>query len=300
MLSPSINIPAHRPFNWSECLWYLDREFDDCIYRVYPYKVRRAFHVNGQNLLVDILFTGEALEVEWLTGEPGPGQINHIKNFIADWFDVETDLAPFYKLLGNQKELSYMPEAFAGLRFIGMPDLFEALVWAITGQQINLRFAYKIKRRMVEAYGSAIGFEGDKYWIFPPPEVIASLSVAELKDLQLSAKKAEYILNIANAFLDRTLSKQILQNLPTFEARLSLLTGIKGIGVWTANYVLMKSLNEQSAVPYGDAGLQKALVNHNIIIDKNDKEGISRFYKSVGGWESYTSLYLWRSMAGRV
>ena len=278
----------------------MDREFDDCMYQVYSDKVRRAFSFNGHKILVDILFNGNGLKIEWLAGEPTQDNIAYVNNFVADWFDVESDLTRFYKLLENQEALSYMTEAFNGLHFVGMPDLFESLLWAIMGQQINLRFAYKIKRRMVETYGTAVEFEDEKYWTFPPPGVIATLSVPELKELQLSAKKAEYILNIAHAFLDGTLNREVLLNLPNLEARLNLLTGIKGIGVWTANYVLMKSLKENSAVPYGDVGLQKALVAHHLIADKSDKLGIRRFYESMGGWESYASLYLWRSMAGKV
>src|ERR1700748_602448 len=125
-------IPIRQPFNWQECLLYLDREFDDCMYRVYPDKVRRVFNFSGQDVLVDILFTGDALRIEWLTGQPEQDNINYIKNFIADWFDIEGDLGVFYQLLQNREELAYMPGAFNGLRFIGMPDLFESLLWAIT------------------------------------------------------------------------------------------------------------------------------------------------------------------------
>jgi len=291
------NIPVCKPFSWEECLWYLDREFDDSMYQVYPDKVRRAFHFNGQNILVDVIFTGDALQVKWLVGNPEPDSIACVNDFILNWFNPDTDLTAFYKLLKNRKELAYMPEAFNGLHFIGIPDLFESLVWTIMGQQINLHFAYKIKRRMVETYGSSVEFEGIHYWIFPSPEIVATLSVSELRAHQLSARKAEYLLNIARAFLNGTLSKQILLNLPDLEARLKLLTGIKGIGIWTANYVLMKSLKENTAVPYGDAGLQKALIAHDIIADKNDTAGISLFYESMNGWQSYMSLYLWRSMA---
>lgn len=293
------DIPVHQPFNWQECLWYLDREFDDCMYRVYPNKVRRAFNFNGNDILVDILFTGGALRIEWLAGKPELDSIAYVKDFVSNWFDIESDLTVFYKLLEDHKDLAYMAEDFNGLHFVGIPDLFESLIWTIMGQQINLRFAYKIKRRMVETYGSGIEFEGDMYWIFPSPKVIAALSVPELREFQLSARKVEYILNIARAFLNGGLNKEILLNLPDLEARLKLLTDIKGIGVWTANYVLMKSLKERAAVPYGDVGLQKALVAHHIIADKNDTAAISRFYESVSGWQSYMSLYLWRSMAGK-
>ena len=69
---------------------------------------------------------------------------------------------------------------FYGLRNIGIPDLFEALCWGILGQQINLTYAYTLKRRFVETFGSSIEWEDQSYWIFPKPEDIAKLTVEDL------------------------------------------------------------------------------------------------------------------------
>ncbi|THG91921.1 hypothetical protein AJ85_00740 [Alkalihalobacillus alcalophilus ATCC 27647 = CGMCC 1.3604] len=71
---------------------------------------------------------------------------------------------------------------------IGIPDLFEALTWAIIGQQINLTFAYTLKKRFVEHFGESLTFEGDNFWVFPSPEKIISIKVDELRDLQLVVK----------------------------------------------------------------------------------------------------------------
>jgi DNA-3-methyladenine glycosylase II len=73
---------------------------------------------------------------------------------VSGWFDLERNMDPFYSLLRHDVRLFYMADAFAGLRIVGIPNLFEALCWSITGQQINLTFAYKLKRRLVETYGT--------------------------------------------------------------------------------------------------------------------------------------------------
>lgn len=62
-----------------------------------------------------------------------------------------------------------------------IPDLFEALSWAIIGQQINLTFAYILKKRFVENFGESLTFKGDTFWLFPNYEKIATISVDELK-----------------------------------------------------------------------------------------------------------------------
>lgn len=297
-MSLQIATPAAPYFNWKECLWYLDRGFDDCIYKVYPDSVRRAYDLDGERFLIEVTHANDTLKVKWLLGDANDKSINYIRQFILSWFDLDRDLAAFYDLLSAHPVMAYLPESYPGLRFIGMPDLFESLAWGIIGQQINLTFAYKIKRRLVENYGSRIDYEGEPYWIFPSPEKISTLTVTQLREFQFSGKKAEYLIGIARLFADGTLSKEKLLSLPDFLSRQKLLTGIRGIGIWTANYVLMKTLRENSSIPYGDAGILNALIKYGIIANKTDLESIDAFYQNFKGWEDYMTFYLWRSLAG--
>ena len=89
---------------------------------------------------------------------------------MRDWFDLDNDLKPFYAMAETDPLLQKAIDEFYGLRNIGIPDLFEALCWGILGQQINLTYAYTLKRRLVETFGSSIEWEGRQYWIFPEPE----------------------------------------------------------------------------------------------------------------------------------
>lgn len=292
-----IKIPINGHFNWVECLWYLDRGYDDCMYKIFPEKVRRAFNINGKKMLIEITCQINSLRVNWLIGNPDDSEIDHIKIFISEWFDLKTDLTPFYELLSSNPSLDYMTEEYSGLRFIGMPDLFESLAWGIIGQQINLSFAYKIKWCMVEKLGGFVEYEQEKYWIFPQPEVIARIAVSELQEIQFSNKKAEYIIDVAQAVSDDVLSKKVLSRLPDLPSRQKMLSSIRGLGMWTTNYVLMKSLSEKSCVPHGDAGLLNALIKHKIVHTKADKGGIEEFFEIFSGWESYMVFYFWRSLA---
>jgi DNA-3-methyladenine glycosylase II len=126
---------------------------------------------------------------------------------------------------------------------------------------------------------------------------VSTLSVPELRELQFSNKKAEYLIGVANAFVRHILSKEILSALPDFSSRQKMLTAIRGIGVWTANYVLMKSLKEPCCIPLGDAGILNALMNHEVIKVKTDSQSINEFFKTFSGWESYLTFYLWRTLS---
>ncbi len=150
MKNKKVEIPVSGLFNREECLWFLNRGFDDCMYRVYENKVRRAFKLSAEIMLVDIYPMWNKLIIEWLNGHPSDQGITMVVKFVADWFDLDTDLSLFYKVIVTDIRISYMAKEYAGLRFIGMPDFFEALAWCIIGQQINLSFTYKVKRKLVD------------------------------------------------------------------------------------------------------------------------------------------------------
>jgi DNA-3-methyladenine glycosylase II len=220
-----------------------------------------------------------------------------IRNYIADWLDLGRDMRPFYELLRKDKRLAYMCETFGGLRLIGIVDLFEALSWSIIGQQINLTFAFRLKRRLVEKYGERLDFEGEAYYLFPNYAALAGATVEELREMQFSRSKAAYLIGLAASFAKGELSMEILRGLPDMESRQKALIALKGIGIWTANYTLMKTLREPSSIPYGDTGLLTALANHAVIKERSEVEKIERFFKKYKGWESYLVFYLWRSLA---
>jgi DNA-3-methyladenine glycosylase II len=185
---------------------------------------------------------------------------------------------------------------YDGLRLMGIPDLFEALCWSIIGQQINLTFAYKLKRRFTEVYGTKLIYENADYYLFPKPEIVANIKVEDLLPLQFSNRKAEYLIEIAKQFVSGNISKEILSAHSTAEA-IRLLVSVRGIGEWTANYALMKSLKRLECVTYGDVGLYNALHNLKGFDKRPSRETLDLFFYNFKNWEAYTVFYLWRSLA---
>src|SRR5699024_5480065 len=109
-----------------------------------------------------------------------PKEKEQIVHYIADWFDLATDIEPFYEIAKNDSLLQPLLPDLYGLRIIGVPSLFEALCWAILGQQINLPFAYRLIRGFIQDIGRATYFELEAYWTFPKPEDIANQRTKQL------------------------------------------------------------------------------------------------------------------------
>lgn len=252
--------------------------------------------VDGEPVLFELGQQEDHMKVDLLNAKDNNAQ-KAVEAYVRDWLDIDRDISDFYQRLQSHEVLDYMPEEFRGLRLIGIPDLFEAICWCIIGQQINLSFAYKLKRRMVEAYGEKLEWGEDVHYLFPRPDVLAALKREDLKDLQFSRQKADYVIHVARLVSEGALSKEKLMALPDRASQLKALIEVKGIGEWTANYVLMKTLKDMNCITIGDTGLNSALENHKLVKDKKDKSEVRTFFEGFEGWKSYLVIYLWRSLS---
>lgn len=288
----AISLEDLRHFSVTECVWFLDRGFDECLYKVQNNTVRKAFEIDGATELLELIFEDNMLIIKSLMSKV-PAE--YFVPMVKEWLDLNRDIEPFYQLLAQDIELAFMAESFCGLRLIGIPDTFEAICWSIIGQQINLNFAYSLKRRLCQTYGQSIDYQGQSYWMFPKAAVLAGLRPEDLMPMQFSLKKAEYLIEIARYFEKGAISKEKLMALPTTDAQ-KLLCGVRGIGEWSANYTLMKSLKRLECVTHGDAGLYQALHKLKGYPKKPDRAQIVALFDSFKGWEAYLTIYLWRSL----
>jgi DNA-3-methyladenine glycosylase II len=291
----NIRIAQPALFSFPECLWYLDRGFDDCLHEVRDGKLRKLLRINGEKVLLELSETNRWIDIQVLVGKLSDWQF--VEEYVKDWFDLARDLQPFDALLREDIDFKTLANTYSGLRLVGIPDLFEALCWAVIGQQINLTFAYKLKRRLVENHGDSLVYAGKSYYLFPEPAVVSRILIEDLKAFQFSTKKAEYLTGIAALFEQGNISKAQLAVLPTHVQQVQALTAIRGVGEWSAEYVLMKSLKAMQSIPFGDAGLNNALFQLKAIPKKNNRAEVETVFKPFAGWEAYLAFYLWRVLS---
>jgi DNA-3-methyladenine glycosylase II len=290
-------IAVPKEFSFKENISYMSRSTNECMFEIRDGKVIKAIPVGNEIPLVEISENPEGNLLIRFIGKSTPSSksvCDELDHYVRDWFDLDTDLKSYYKMAKNDPLLQRAVSEFYGLRNIGIPDLFEALCWGILGQQINLTYAYTLKRRFVETFGSSIEWEGQSYWIFPEPKVIAKLTVEDLAPLKMTVKKCEYLIGVAQLIADGSLSKKIVLGTGDFKQAEKMLVKIRGIGPWTANYVLMRCLRFPNAFPIADVGLHNAIKQLTGAIEKPTKEAILKLAVPWKDWESYATFYLWR------
>jgi len=291
-----IKIPIPNSFNFQRCLDYLNRSPLEIMHKVEKDKVYKLMYFTGKPVVLKIKQKDNFLIAKNLNG----GKLNvawrhAIHNFVVDWFDLDRDLRPFYKMAANDVVLNQVVKTYDGLRLMAIPDIFEAISWAILGQQINLTFAYRLKERLVKEYGKSFKHESKTYYAFPDPEVIAKLSPEDLRPYQISQRKAEYLIGVAKIIAQGELDKIALLKLSP-EAAKEKLIKIRGIGNWTANYVIMKCLRYPDGFPLEDVGLHNALKLQMNLPKKPDLATINKLGTKWQPWRGYATFYLWQTL----
>jgi len=291
----TISLPTPEHFNFKECLHFLNRSDLERLHFVEDERVRKAVTLAGKQILLEVWqYDDSALKISCLNNATVDERA--VISFTKEWFDFKRNLGTFYKFAKQDALLTKLISNFAGLRLVRIHDIFQAVCWAILGQQVNIKFAYTIYARLIETYGTALEFENRKYWFFPEPERIAKLEVDELKALQLTGNKSKFLIGVAQAIENNELQKDALIACGDIDFARSELIKLKGVGPWTANYVLMRCLGYQDAFPLEDVGLHHAIKNALDLPEKPKIEKVAELAERWAGWRAYAAFYLYRSL----
>lgn len=290
-----MKIPLPQEFDLLQSLHFLKRSPKELLHRIEDEAIYKLVEFDGEKILFEITTDGKELIVQFPIATPDEVGRQYVRQYIIEWLDLDKDLKPFYKLARRDEFLNDLIKKYYGYRIVGQPDLYESLIWAVLGQQINLQFAYSLKQQFVRKYGGKLVFEGNGYYLFPDYKLISKLNPQDLLGIQFSKQKAMYTIGISQAFVEGIISKEKLLGLPLSAAKEKLMQ-IKGIGNWTANYALMKTFRYPDAFPLEDAGLHNALRKLMQLERKPTLDEVREVFENYKGWEAYATLYLWRSL----
>lgn len=177
-----------------------------------------------------------------------------------------------------------------GLRMPLLPTGFDALCWGIIGQQINVTFASSLRREVVALAGEKIG----DMRAHPTPERVANIDMGALTSRRYSRSKASYLLDAAAAVASGKLAIENLGDGSAIAAEPALIAQ-RGIGTWTARYVLMRG-GFGDAAPVGDSALATALQRLHNLPERPDGEQTARLMSAFAPYRSLATMHLWTSL----
>lgn len=206
--------------------------------RAVPYLARVVGSVDGP-------------EMELLAPDP---DMNLVAEVVRTTFVVAP--AALADLCSRDPVIAALDARYPGVRPIIHRDPLTALIRSISAQQVNLRWATAIRRRLGTAYGAALQVGNETVSALDAAR-LAEASIAELRAIQLTTAKARSVVAVARAVLDGRLEREELAALDDVSLT-GRLVALPGIGPWSADWYLARTLGRPRVVA-GDLGVRKAV-----------------------------------------
>lgn len=287
-------LPADYPVD--RILRYLGRDPGSLTERVVDGVYTAAFRLadgpeGDSHALVRVTFEPGVARCELLSGDVArPAAMEILHRHLLGALGLAIDPSRFESQVLATPELAPLVEGQRGLRVPLIADPFDALVWAITGQQITLAFAYRLRRRLIERVSAEIG-EG--LFAPPSPEAVARLEPEDLAALGYSRAKAGYLVGAARSVVDGRLPLAALAGTSATRAERTLLA-VRGIGPWSAHYLMMRGFGFLDCVPLGDTGLASGLERFFALPSRPTKRDQLALMRRFSPYRSLATFHLWQ------
>jgi DNA-3-methyladenine glycosylase II len=288
------------PFRLDLTVWALRRRPNNIVDRWDGKAYYRVLPLDNQIVDVAITQTGDLdgpiLNVEVRCSGLSPGEKSTLVTTLERMLGTLKDLSGYYQHSIGDAQLAQMAMRFRGLKPPCFPTLFEALVNGIACQQVTLSLGILLLNKLATNYGKSLLREDIYIYAFPRPEDMTGLEIWDLRKLGLSNNKSRAIFEIARMIVDKHLIPEDLEILDD-ETVLERLLQLRGVGRWTAEYVMLRGLGRIHLFPGDDVGARKNLQRCLKLKEPMSYEDVRSI---LSRWEPYGGLLYFYLLLDRL
>ena len=263
--------------------------------------LRRVLSLSDKSALVAVRSVGSVdsprLAVELSGDDLTQADTHEALGILRRMLATDADIASFYEMALADPHLAPMVRNMYGLRPTCAPTAYEALVLAILGQQISTHVARMLRNLIIETYGDRVTIESETLHSFPRPQTLADAGPDGLRAIKFSMRKAEYITGISQQIVSGELSLEAMRDMPD-EDIVSGLLALRGVGAWTAHWMLIRAFGRPDGFPHGDLALQRMM---GILVGDGSPmppEDALAYSERWSPWRSWVTAYMFG--AGRT
>jgi DNA-3-methyladenine glycosylase II len=288
------------PFRLDLTAWTLRRRPDNAIDRWDGTTYRRVLTPAGGPVEVAVVQTGPPESPRLRVMVHGALLSPELKQFVTAALEqllgFRTDLAAFYRLASRDAELGPLAQRFRGMKPPRFPSVFECVVNAIANQQVTLTLGIRVLSLLAEAHGPVVAGEEGPAHAFPRPEDLARLDPDQFRQLGFSRQKGRAIIELAQISAEGHADLEKLAALPDEEA-IARLCRLRGVGRWSAEYVLLRRMGRVHIFPGDDVGARNNLQRWLRLADPLDYEAVRR---TLARWHPYGGLIYFHLLLDRI
>jgi len=266
-------------------------------------RIRKGVLLDGVAVVLEVGIDADAGVANCFidTGDAGDAGdarlLARAREAITGMLGLRIDPAAFARRVGDDALFAPLVARQPGLRVIQAATVFEALTWAIIGQQINLPFAIALRRSFIEQAGRA---HPSGLWCYPEAADVARLDIERLTSRKFSRAKAETLLRLARLVADGALDLALDTSGDSSgdpAAVSARLLAVKGIGPWTVNYALLRGYGYPDCSLHGDVAVRSAIGR---LLGSAARPSIAEAEAWLEAYRPHRTMaaaYLWASLA---
>jgi DNA-3-methyladenine glycosylase II len=278
------------PFRLDLTVWTLRRRPDNAVDRWDGQTYRRLLPLPAGPVEVAVTQVGSPEAPHLGVSVEGQPFRSAIKAAVASALErllgLRIDLTAFYRFAARQGRLGQLARRFRGMKPPRFATVYESVVNAIACQQVTLTLGIRLLNGLAENYGPALQKGHGTVHAFPRPDDLARLRPEALRRIGFSRQKGRGMIELARSITKGCLDLEGLAGLSDEEA-VGRLRGLRGVGRWTAEYVLLRGLGRTHIFPGDDVGARNNLQRWLHLAGPLDYEGVHLILKR---WQRYGGL----------
>lgn len=278
-------------FRQNDILAFHQRDAQQMAERIEATTLRKGLMWFGDPACLTIHFSGRFATVELaIDGAPIVRDEAALTRMVRRMLGLTQRVEEFERAYRQHPRLGPLISKNSGLRVPVTATPFEALTWAITGQQISVSAAVSVRRKLIQIAGAQ---HSSGLWCYPDAGRIAAMTETGLRQAGLSMTKAKTIMALSERIEQKRLPLDTWADAPPVAEIGAQLQQIRGIGPWTINYTLLRGFGWLDGSLHGDVAVRR---NMQMLLGRSEKisENEARSWlDEFSPWRALLAAHLW-------
>ncbi|WP_218816217.1 DNA-3-methyladenine glycosylase 2 [Methylobacillus rhizosphaerae] len=296
LITQSIKLPPG--YRHTDILAFHGRDEHSVSEMVAGNTLQKGIMWNGHPALLTIMFSGFQAHVQLHTdgATDSPGDAQALETMARHMLELTQPIEPFEAAHGDHPLIGDILVQQSGLLVAVCASPFEALTWAVTGQQISLRAAIALRRRLIQELGIR---HSSGMYCYPDASHLANMDDDAFRLTGMSRSKSNTLRTISQAVLEQHLPLDAWLHSPPEQVPeiFSVLRSIKGVGPWTINYTLLRGYGWLDGSLHGDAAVRRA-IRTLIQCSELDEKAAELWLQPFSPWRAILAAHLWQWLSG--
>jgi len=289
VLTCSLGLPNHYRAN--DILAFHKRDALAVAESVDDHSLRKGLVWNNQASCLTIRFNENSADAELvIDGLANTTDADVLNDRVRRMLGLNQHVEDFEQIYRHHSQIGRLIEQQPDLRVPTTATVFEALSWAITAQQISVKAAISIRRKLIQTAGLQ---HSSGLFCYPDAKQLAGASENDLRQIGFSKTKAQTLLAISRMIENGEIRLKSEVNTANVEEIFRQLLQIRGIGPWTVNYALLRGFGWLDGSLHGDiavrGGLQALLGSADKITEQHTQQWLAQF----SPWRALVAAHLW-------